>query len=322
MSILVLLQGEGSELSKASLITINVAREIAKVRNTTEINAIVLGSDSETLASSAKEYGFGKIYFSNQDYFKNYISTIYGQAVHKILTQDNVQTLVLPANSTGKDLAPWIAGKWEAGQASDIVSVNADGSYKRPVYAGNAFVDLEIKTPNQVITVRVSSFSPAEKSGATGSLERKDFEIDLSRSARFIKAEISKVERPELAGAEYVVSGGRALGSEENFKKYIFPVADSLGAAVGASRAAVDAGYAPNDWQVGQTGKIVAPKLYIAAGISGAIQHIAGMKDSKVIVAINKDPDAPIFEVADFGLVGDIFEILPRLTDEISKARK
>jgi electron transfer flavoprotein alpha subunit len=210
----------------------------------------------------------------------------------------------------------------DGAQASDIIGVNADGSLKRPVYAGNIIAEVEVLTPNRVVSVRGTAFPAANKEGAKGQVKELSLAADpeLREQVRFgevVSYQQSKADRPELADAEVIVSGGRALGSAESFEQIIFPLADALNGAVGASRAAVDSGYAPNDWQVGQTGKVVAPNLYIAVGISGAIQHLAGMKDSKVIVAINKDPDAPIFEVADYGLVADLFQVVPQLTDAL-----
>jgi electron transfer flavoprotein alpha subunit len=222
-------------------------------------------------------------------------------------------------------MLPRVAVLLDGAQVSDIMAVNGDGSLKRPMYAGNIIADVEISAAVRVVSVRGTAFAPATKEGSKGGVVSLNLAGDpeLKEQPRFgeiVSFEQSKADRPELTDAEVVVSGGRALGSAESFEKVVFPLADALKAAVGASRAAVDSGYAPNDWQVGQTGKVVAPNLYIAVGISGAIQHLAGMKDSKVIVAINKDPDAPIFEVADYGLVADLFEVVPQLTEAV-KAR-
>ena len=230
------------------------------------------------------------------------------------------------ASSTGKDLLPRVAVLLDAAQASDVIGVHPDGSLRRPMYAGNILADVELLSESRVVSVRGTAFSPAQKDGAPGAVTQLDLSADpeLKEQERFgtiVSYEQSKADRPELTDAAVVVSGGRALGSAENFEKVIFPLADALGAAVGASRAAVDSGFAPNDWQVGQTGKVVAPTIYIGVGVSGAIQHLAGMKDSKVIVAINKDPDAPIFEVADYGLVADLFTAVPELTEAIRKVK-
>ncbi|SDE93329.1 electron transfer flavoprotein subunit alpha/FixB family protein, partial [Sphingomonas carotinifaciens] len=223
---------------------------------------------------------------------------------------------VAPATTTGKNIAPRVAALLDVMQVSDILSVEGPDSFTRPIYAGNAIATVRTSDKKLVVTVRGTAFDKAEAQGGTGTIEAVAATGDKGLSS-FTGAEIAENARPELTSAKIIVSGGRALGSEEQFHALIDPLADKLGAAVGASRAAVDAGYAPNDYQVGQTGKIVAPQVYVAVGISGAIQHLAGMKDSKVIVAINKDEDAPIFQVADIGLVGDLFKLVPELTEKL-----
>jgi len=225
--------------------------------------------------------------------------------------------VVAPATASGKNVLPRVAALLDVMQVSDIVSVEGPRTFKRPIYAGNAIQTVEATDPKLVITVRTASFAAAGD-GGSAPVETVDVPPDPGVSG-FVGEEVSASDRPELTSARAIVSGGRALGSKEKFDELILPLADALGAAVGASRAAVDAGYAPNDWQVGQTGKVVAPELYIAIGISGAIQHLAGMKDAGTIVAINKDPEAPIFAIADYGLVGDIFEVLPELTKALAK---
>jgi electron transfer flavoprotein alpha subunit len=242
-----------------------------------------------------------------------------------LVKKKGASLIVGAASSTGKDFLPRVATLLNAGQASDIIAVNADRSFIRPMYAGDVFAQVMVTTPTTVVTVRSSAFSAATDIGTTGSvhiiaasgLVSSEVGFTFPPSVTVVSQEISGGGRPELADARVIVSGGRALGSAENFEKVLFPLADALNAAIGASRAAVDAGYAPNDWQVGQTGKIVAPDLYIAVGISGAIQHLAGMKDAKIIVAINKDADAPIFELASYGLVGDLFVLVPELTEAL-----
>jgi electron transfer flavoprotein alpha subunit len=229
----------------------------------------------------------------------------------------NYDAIVSPATTTGKNVMPRVAALLDVMQISDITKVVTPDTFERPIYAGNAIQTVKSKDPKKVITVRTSTFQ-ATGEGGSASVENATAAADPGISS-FVGEELSKSERPELTSAKIIISGGRAMQSRENFAKYIEPVADKIGAAVGASRAAVDAGYAPNDWQVGQTGKIVAPQLYIACGISGAIQHLAGMKDSKVIVAINKDEEAPIFQVADYGLVADLYQALPELADELGK---
>jgi electron transfer flavoprotein alpha subunit len=225
--------------------------------------------------------------------------------------------VVAASTASGKNIMPRVAALLDVMQISDILKVDAPDTFERPIYAGNAIQTVRSTDAKKVITVRTAAFQ-ATGSGGSAPVE-PEAAVDDPGVSSFVGEELSKLERPELTAAKIIISGGRAMQSRENFTKYIEPVADKLGAAVGASRAAVDAGYAPNDWQVGQTGKVVAPELYIAVGISGAIQHLAGMKDSKVIVAINKDEEAPIFQVADYGLVGDLFKVLPELTEELAK---
>ncbi|MEO8141986.1 MAG: FAD-binding protein, partial [Sphingomicrobium sp.] len=220
------------------------------------------------------------------------------------------------STTTGKNIAPRVAALLDVMQISDIMSVEGDDTFTRPIYAGNAIATVRSKDAKKVITVRGTAFEKVVASGGSGTVEAVEAGSASGKSS-FVGAELSKSERPELTSAKIIVSGGRALGSSEQFHALIDPLADKLGAGVGASRAAVDAGYAPNDYQVGQTGKIVAPEVYVAIGISGAIQHLAGMKDSKTIIAINKDEDAPIFQVADIGLVGDLFKIVPELTEKL-----
>ena len=225
--------------------------------------------------------------------------------------------ILAPATTYGKNIAPRIAAKLDVAQISDIIAVESADTFQRPIYAGNAIATVQSRDPIKVITARTTGFDAVAAKGGTASIE-KISAAEENNSSQFVSREVTKLDRPELTSANIVVSGGRGLGSGENYRKLLEPLADKLGAALGASRAAVDAGFVPNDYQVGQTGKIVAPQLYIAVGISGAIQHLAGMKDSKVIVAINKDPEAPIFSVADFGLVGDLFTIVPELTSQLT----
>jgi electron transfer flavoprotein alpha subunit len=224
--------------------------------------------------------------------------------------------ILFPATAGGKNVAPRVAAKLDVGQVSDITRVDSPDTFERPIYAGNAMATVQATDATKVITVRTTGFDPAASQGGTAVIEVVNAVADSGKS-RYVGSEIAKNDRPELTAAKIIVSGGRALGSSEKFAEVITPLADKLGAAMGASRAAVDAGYAPNDWQVGQTGKIVAPQLYVACGISGAIQHLAGMKDSKVIVAINKDPEAPIFSVADYGLEADLFVAVPELVSQL-----
>jgi electron transfer flavoprotein alpha subunit len=227
--------------------------------------------------------------------------------------------ILFPATASGKNTAPRVAARLDVAQVSDITKVESPDTFERPIYAGNAMATVQSLDAIKVLTVRTTGFDPAPATGGSASVERIEAVQDGGQS-QFVGSEMAKNDRPELTAAKIIVSGGRALGSSEKFNEVMSPLADKLGAAIGASRAAVDAGYAPNDWQVGQTGKIVAPQLYIACGISGAIQHLAGMKDAKVIVAINKDPEAPIFSVADYGLEADLFTAVPELIAELSKS--
>ncbi len=323
---LVFIQHDQGRVLKGSLVAISAAKQLAAAWGCSGLDGIALGPGAKAAASEAAGYGLASVKFSESPIFEKYRAEPYSRAVALAAKEAGSQCVVGLSSSTGKDFLPRVAVLMDACQASDIIAVNADGSLRRPMYAGNIIADVELAAGNRIVSVRGTAFPPAQKEGASGSVSELQLSGDpeLHEQPRFgevVGYELSKAERPELADAEVVVSGGRALASAENFEKVIFPLADSLKAAVGASRAAVDSGYAPNDWQVGQTGKVVAPSLYIAVGISGAIQHLAGMKDSKVIVAINKDPDAPIFEVADFGLVADLFQAVPELTQAVKGAR-
>ena len=277
----------------------------------------MLGGDAAAAASEALKLGVSKAFYSEAGQFTKYLARSFAEVVANVASENDCSIVVTAASSTGRDFMPIVAAKLEAGQASDVIAVNSDGSFKRPMYAGNIIADVEILSEKKVLTVRASSFSAVEPGAVAGDAVEIQSLPDAYSAAEVVSYEIAEQERPDLTAADVVVSGGRAFASTENFEKYLYPLADTLGAAVGASRAAVDAGYVPNDWQVGQTGKIVAPSLYFAIGLSGAIQHLAGMKDSKCIVAINTDAEAPIFEVADYGLVADLFEVLPELTEKL-----
>jgi electron transfer flavoprotein alpha subunit len=264
----------------------------------------------EAAKQAAQIAGVGKVIHVEGEHFAHGLAE--NVAAQVVAIAGSYSHILFPATASGKNIAPRVAAKLDVGQVSDVTKVVSADTFERPIYAGNAIATVQSLDEKKVITVRTTGFDPAAATGGSASVESGAAQADSGKS-KFEGNEIAKMDRPELTAAKIIVSGGRALGSSEKFKEVMTPLADKLGAALGASRAAVDAGYAPNDWQVGQTGKIVAPQLYIAAGISGAIQHLAGMKDSKVIVAINKDPEAPIFSVADYGLEADLFTAIPEL---------
>jgi electron transfer flavoprotein alpha subunit len=281
-----------------------------------DVHVLVAGKGCRPVAeAAAKLAGVSKVLIADGDAYEHVLAEPVAALVHSLAGA--YDAIVAPATTTGKNIMPRVAALLDVMQISDIVKVIAPDTFERLIYAGNAVQTVRSKDKIKVITVRTSTFQAAGEGGAAP-IEEASAAADPGISS-FVGEELSRSERPELTSARIIISGGRAMQSRENFTKYIEPVADKLGAAVGASRAAVDAGYAPNDWQVGQTGKVVAPELYIAVGISGAIQHLAGMKDSKVIVAINKDEEAPIFQVADYGLVADLYQALPELAAELAK---
>ena len=309
MSVLVLVEHDGSTIKDATLATVTAAAKLG------DVNALVVGKNVEGVAqAAAKIAGVSKVYVANAPALAHQLAEAVAPVAVKLMKSHDA--FVVPATTTGKNIAPRVAALLDVMQISDILSVEDTDTFTRPIYAGNAIATVKSKDEKKVITVRTTAFEKAADDGGTGSVEQVDAAGDPGTSS-FVGLEASKSERPELTSAGVIVSGGRAFGSSEQFHALLDPLADKLGAAVGASRAAVDAGYAPNDYQVGQTGKIVAPNVYVAIGISGAIQHLAGMKDSKTIVAINKDEDAPIFQVADLGLVGDLFTIVPELTGKL-----
>ena len=281
-----------------------------------DVHILVAGSNAKPAAeAAAKLSGASKVLLADAPHLKHSLAEDLAALILSIAK--DYSAIVAPASSFGKNVLPRVAAKLDVMQISDITKVVSADTFERPVYAGNAIQTVQSAEPTKVITVRTSAF-PAAEEGGSAAIENIATP-PANGKATFVNAELTKSDRPELTSARIIISGGRGMGNAENFAKYIEPVADRLGAAMGASRAAVDAGYAPNDWQVGQTGKVVAPDLYLAVGISGAIQHLAGMKDSKVIVAINKDGEAPIFQVADYGLVADLFQALPELDAELQK---
>jgi electron transfer flavoprotein alpha subunit len=277
-----------------------------------EVHVLVAGHNAGAAAAAAAHIaGVGKVLHADEAGFAHGLAE--NIAAQVLALAAGYTHILFPATAGGKNVAPRVAAKLDVGQVSDITRVDSPDTFERPIYAGNAMATVQATDAVKVITVRTTGFDPAASQGGTAVIEVVNAVADSGKS-RYVGSEIAKNDRPELTAAKIIVSGGRALGSSEKFAEVMTPLADKLGAAMGASRAAVDAGYAPNDWQVGQTGKIVAPQLYVACGISGAIQHLAGMKDSKVIVAISKDGEAPIFSEADYGLEADLFDAVPALT--------
>ncbi|MBB6225139.1 electron transfer flavoprotein subunit alpha/FixB family protein [Rhizobium leguminosarum] len=305
MTILLLADHDHVSLSDQTAKALTAASQIGS-----DIHVLVAGKGAKAAAdAAAKLSGVSKVLLAESDALANNLAEPLADLI--VSLAGSYDTIVSAATSVGKNVLPRVAALIDVAQVSEIIEVVSPDTFKRPIYAGNAIQTVQSSDAKKVITVRTASFASAAE-GGSAPVEAIAAVSDPGLS-RFVKDALSASDRPELTSAKIILSGGRALGSAEKFKEVILPLADKLGAAVGASRAAVDAGYAPNDWQVGQTGKVVAPDLYIAAGISGAIQHLAGMKDSKVIVAINKDEEAPIFQVADYGLVADLFEALPEL---------
>jgi electron transfer flavoprotein alpha subunit len=284
-----------------------------------DVHILVAGKDAKAAAdAAAKLDGVKKVLLADGALYEHALAEPLAALI--VSLAGPYDAIVAPATSNGKNVMPRVAALLDVMQISDVSKIVASDTFERPVYAGNAIQTVKSKDAKKVLTIRTSTFAAAGE-GGSAPVENATAAADPGISS-FVGEELSKSDRPELTSAKIIISGGRAMQSRENFAKYIEPVADQLGAGVGASRAAVDAGYAPNDWQVGQTGKVVAPELYIAVGISGAIQHLAGMKDSKVIVAINKDEEAPIFQVADYGLVADLYQALPELQAELAKIKR
>ena len=309
MSILVIAEHDNNELKGSTLNTVSAATQIGG-----DVTLLVVGSESSKAAEQGSKIdGVKSVIHVDDPIYKNFLAEDVSSLV--VSLADGFNYILAPATTFGKNFLPRVAAKLDVQQISDIISVESEDTFKRPIYAGSCIATVKTSDAVKVITVRTTAFDAAQTSDSSVSVDQGSA-VDSLNQSNFVSDEIAESDRPELTAAEVIVSGGRALGSSDNFK-IIEELADKLGAAVGASRAAVDAGYVPNDYQVGQTGKIVAPNLYIAIGISGAIQHLAGMKDSKVIVAINKDEDAPIFQVADYGLVGDLFEAVPEITNSI-----
>lgn len=312
MTALVIAEHDNASIKAATLNTVTAALACGG-----DVHVLVAGEGAAAAAEAASKIaGVAKVLHADGASLKDGLAE--NLAAQVLAIASSYSHILFPATASGKNVAPRVAAKLDVAQISDITKVVAADSFERPIYAGNAIATVQSADAVKVITVRGTGFDAAAASGGSAAVDSVAAVQDAGKSS-FVGREVTKSDRPELTAAKIIVSGGRALGSAEKFNEVITPLADKLGAAIGASRAAVDAGYAPNDLQVGQTGKIVAPQLYIACGISGAIQHLAGMKDSKVIVAINKDEEAPIFQVADYGIVGDLFSVLPELMTELSK---
>jgi electron transfer flavoprotein alpha subunit len=310
MTILVIAEHDNASIKGATLNTVAAAQKIGG-----DVHVLVAGHNAQGAAdAAAKIAGVAKVLLADAPQLAEGLAENVEATVLNIAK--DYSHIVAPATAYGKNIAPRVAAKLDVAQISEITAVVSADTFERPIYAGNAIATVQSGDAIKVITVRATGFDAVAAEGGSASVEKIEAAADRGVS-QFVNREVTKLDRPELTSANIIVSGGRGLGSGENYTKVLEPLADKLGAALGASRAAVDAGYVPNDYQVGQTGKIVAPQLYVAVGISGAIQHLAGMKDSKVIVAINKDPEAPIFSVADYGLVGDLFTVVPELVSAL-----
>ncbi len=312
MAILVLAEHDNQSLKKATLNALGAAAKIGG-----DIHVLVAGNQAGEAAKAASQAaGVKKVLHADAPHLGEFLAENVAAVVLSVAK--NYSHILAAATSNGKNVMPRAAALLDVQQISEIVAVESPDTFVRPIYAGNALATVKSKDAIKVVTVRTTGFDAVAASGGNASIESIAVPGDTGLSS-FVAREVSKSERPELTSAKIIVSGGRGMGNGENFKKVLEPLADKLGAAMGASRAAVDAGFVPNDWQVGQTGKIVAPELYFAVGISGAIQHLAGMKDSRVIVAINKDEEAPIFQVADYGIVGDLFQVVPTLIEALKQ---
>jgi electron transfer flavoprotein alpha subunit len=309
MVALVIAEHDNASVKGSTLNTVTAAAQCGG-----DVHVLIAGANCGAAAEQAAQIaGVSKVLVADAPYFADGLAE--NVAEQALAIAGNYSHILAPATAFGKNILPRVAAKLDVAQISEITKVDAPDTFERPIYAGNAIATVQSSDKVKVITVRTTGFDAAAATGGSAAVEQLASVADTGKSS-FVGRELAKSDRPELTAAKIIVSGGRGMGSGENFK-LLEPLADKLGAAMGASRAAVDAGFVPNDWQVGQTGKIVAPQLYIAVGISGAIQHLAGMKDSKTIVAINKDPEAPIFSVADYGLVGDLFEVVPALVKEL-----
>jgi electron transfer flavoprotein alpha subunit len=319
--VLIFAEHQGGHFPKTTLTAVHAGLELAGKRSGKAI-AVVAGDAPEAIATELAKYGTSKVIALEHAALKNYLADAHTQALAALAKKEGVEFVIATATAIGKDLFPRLAARLGAPMASEIVTINDDGTFVRPMYAGNALATVELDGPIKVLTVRGTAFDAAKPASSAAPVEKQAAEIDAGAlKMEFVSFNATKSDRPQLTEARIVVSGGRGLKSGENFKTVLEPLVDEMGAAMGASRAAVDAGFVPNDLQVGQTGKVVAPELYVAVGISGAIQHLAGMKDSKIIVAINKDEEAPIFNVADYGLVADLFKAVPEMAAEVKRLK-
>ncbi len=319
--VLIFAEHQGGHFPKSTLTAVHAGLELSKKRGGKAV-AVVAGDAPEAAAGEIAKYGVAKVIALAHPALKNYLADAHAQALAALAKKEGAEFVIATATAMGKDLFPRLAARLGAAMASEITAINDDQTFVRPTYAGNVMATVEIDGPIKVLTVRGTAFDAAKPGDGAAPVEKQNAEIDGGAlKMEFVSFSATKSDRPQLTEARIIVSGGRGLKAGENFKTVLEPLVDELGAAMGASRAAVDAGFVPNDLQVGQTGKVVAPELYIAVGISGAIQHLAGMKDSKVICAINKDEEAPIFAVADYGLVADLFKAVPEMAEEIKKLK-
>jgi electron transfer flavoprotein alpha subunit len=319
-NVLVVAEHLHGKFPKTTLVGLQAGKQMAALTGGKAV-AAVLGQGVDALAGELAEYGVDVVQVDGAP-FAHYLADAYTAAVADVVGKKDVEVVIGPATALGKDLLPRVAARLGAGMASEVTALVDRTTFKRPMYAGNAIATIQLEGSPRVVSVRTTAFDAAKKEGAKGTVEKATVTPDAAHARmQFVEFAETKSDRPVLTEAQIVCSGGRGLKNGENFTTYLEPLCEALGAAMGASRAAVDAGFVPNDLQVGQTGKVVAPALYIAVGISGAIQHLAGMKDSKVIVAINKDEEAPIFQIADYGLVADLFKAGPELTEEVKKLK-
>jgi electron transfer flavoprotein alpha subunit len=319
--VLVFAEHQGGHFPKTTLIAVHAGLELARKRSGNCV-AVIMGAGADDAAAEIAKYGVSKVIVLEDPRLEHHLADSAAQALAALARSTGAETVLATATAMGKDVMPRLAARLNAPMASEIIAINDDDTFVRPMYAGNALATIELEGPVRVVTVRGTAFDAAKPTDAGAPIEQVKAELDAATlKMEFVSFNEIKSDRPQLTEARIVVSGGRGLKSGENFKVVLEPLVDEMGAAMGASRAAVDAGFVPNDLQVGQTGKVVAPELYVAVGISGAIQHLAGMKDSKTIVAINKDEEAPIFSVADYGLVADLFKAVPEMVEAMKKIK-